>query len=312
MKNTLLQTRLAHAALFVVATVYGINYIWAKDVMPNWVQPSAFILLRITGASLLFMMLRFSSSWRWPDRKDVPRLFFSGLLGVAANQLMFFNGLNLTSPINASIIMTISPLLVVVFGLMARAEKLTLRRGIGFIVAAAGAVGLILIGKSINSIQSHPFGDLLILLNASSYAGYLVVVQPLMKKYRAIDVIQWVFFFGWIIALPFGIQGALEVEWAELPGIILAKIGFVIVATTFLVYLLNLFAISVVGSSTVGLYIYLQPLIATFFALLTGSETPHIAQIACGILVIIGVVLGSFKRRQRAETALGNSPKQLS
>ncbi|CAI8323049.1 MAG: Uncharacterised protein [Flavobacteriia bacterium] len=114
-----------------------------------------------------------------------------------------------------------------------------------------------------------------------------------MKKYKALDVIQWVFFFGLIIVLPFGLQGFLRVEWTQLPDLIVAKIAFVVVATTFLVYLLNLFAISVVGSGTVGLYIYLQPLLAGFFAFLSGMEQPHLAQVGWGLLILTGVVLGS-------------------
>ena len=288
----------AHLALWTVALTYGINYIWAKEVMPLWVEPSAFILMRVLGASFLFLLLRSRAKWNWPDRKDLPRIALCGLLGVAANQLMFFHGLNLTSPINASIIMIISPMLVVLFGVLQKTESFHLRRGIGFFLAAAGALGLILAGGQISSIESHPLGDLLILANASSYAGYLVLVQPLMKKYKPLDVIQWVFFFGLIIVLPFGLQGFLRVEWTELPTLIAAKIAFVVVATTFLVYLLNLFAISVVGSGTVGLYIYLQPLLAGFFAFLSGMEQPHLAQVGWGLLILTGVVLGS-------RTALG-------
>ena len=196
----------AHLALWTVALTYGINYIWAKEVMPLWVEPSAFILIRILGASFLFLVLRSGAKWNWPDRKDLPRIALCGLFGVAANQLMFFNGLNLTSPINASIIMIISPMLVVLFGVIQKTESFHLRRGIGFFLAAAGALGLILAGGKISSILSHPIGDLLILGNACSYAGYLVLVHPLMKKYKALDVIQWVFFFGLIIVLPFGLQ----------------------------------------------------------------------------------------------------------
>lgn len=298
MKETTGHQRLAHLFLLLVASIYGINYIWAKDVMPQWVQPSAFILLRVSGASLLFLLVRTSGPWKWPERQDVPRLVFSGLLGVAGNQLLFFNGLSLTSPINASIIMTISPMLVVVFGVWAGREIFTRRRMAGFVLAAAGAIGLILIGRGIQSIHSHPLGDVMVLLNASLYAGYLVVVQPLMKKYRAIDVIQWVFFFGWLMVLPFGWRGATEIAWSALPSLILWKIAFVVVATTFLVYLMNLYAIAVLGSGTVGLYIYLQPLLASTFALLSGTESPHPAQLGFGLMVIGGVLLGSWKKRK--------------
>lgn len=284
---------MAHAALLCVAAIYSINYIWAKDVMPAYVQSSGFILLRVLGASILFFILNLSKGFSWPARSDIGRIFLCGMLGVAGNQLFFFKGLSMTSPVNSSIIMTISPLLVVVLGALLHKEKISVNRWIGLAIAGTAALLLIVGGSTLSSIQSHPLGDFFILLNASFYAAYLVVVQPLMKKYPPIKVIQWVFMAGLCVVIPVGFHQVMEIEWTQLPSGILLRMAFVIVFTTFIAYLFNIYAISKVGSAITGMYIYLQPFLASVFAALSGMEIPSAFQLFMGGLVILGVFIGS-------------------
>jgi len=285
---------MAHLALLCVAAIYSINYIWAKDVMPAYVQSSGFIFLRVAGASILFFILHLSKGFSWPERADVGRLFLCGLLGVAGNQLFFFKGLSMTSPVNSSIIMTISPLLVVLLGALLHKDKISRNRWLGLAIAGGAALTLIIAGSELNSIQSHPLGDFFILLNASFYSAYLVVVQPLMKKYPPVKVIQWVFMAGLCIVVPIGFNQVLEIEWTQLPSGILLRMSFVIVFTTFVAYLFNIYAVSKLGSATTGMYIYLQPFLASVFAALSGMEIPNLLQLMMGGLVIFGVFIGSM------------------
>lgn len=104
---------IAHAALLTVALIYGANYLIAKGLMPALIGPSGFIVLRATGAAALFWVV-YAFRFERIRRDDLLRLALCGLFGVASNQLMFFNGLSLTSPVNASIIMTSNPILVLV------------------------------------------------------------------------------------------------------------------------------------------------------------------------------------------------------
>ena len=106
---------LPHLALFLVNLIYALNYSIAKDVMPDYIGPSGFILLRVVGGSLLFFLTYIFFIRENVELKDIVRLLFCGLFGVAINQLFFFEGLNLTTPINAAIIMTVSPILVIIF-----------------------------------------------------------------------------------------------------------------------------------------------------------------------------------------------------
>jgi drug/metabolite transporter (DMT)-like permease len=282
-------------ALVAVAAIYGINYVWAKDVMPAYLGASGFILIRVTGASMLFVWLISQFKVKIPRRSDVPLIALSGLLGVAGNQLLFFKGLSLTSPVNASIIMTMAPLVILVLSRFINKEGLSPVRILGFVLALVASVLLILSGKNLSTIESHPIGDLLVLANATSYATYLVVVRPLMAKYPPSQLIFWIFLAGWVFVLPFGLSQIGDVVWSAIPIDAYLKIGFVVVFTTFIAYLFNIYAIKVVGSSITGLYIYLQPVLASFFAVLTGAESPHWIQVILGIGVVLGVFIATRK-----------------
>ncbi|MBA3898862.1 MAG: DMT family transporter [Bacteroidetes bacterium] len=288
----------AHFALLVANIIYSINYTVAKDVMPFYIGPSGFVLIRATGALLLFWLSGLLVKNEKIAFNDFGKLLLCGLFGVAINQLFFFEGLSLTSPINAAIIMVSTPILVLVFSSIIIKEKVTGNKVAGIILGVSGAL-LLIIGNSsiISGIQSNPLGDTFIFLNAASYAVYLVLVKSLMKKYSALTVIKWVFLFGIVFVIPIGFSQATAIEWAEIPQIIWYAIAFVVFGTTFLAYLLNTFALKAVSPTVTAVYIYLQPLLAAMIALMFGKDELDLIKVGSAILIFTGVYLVSRKRK---------------
>ena len=139
------------------------------------------------------------------------------------------------------------------------------------------------------------WGNICIVINATSYALYLVLVKPLMKKYHPITVITWVFLFGLIFVTPFGIQPFLESDFHSMPTVILWEILFVVLGTTFLAYLLNIVALERVSSTVVSTYVYLQPVIATIVALIVASDSLDSVKLISSALVFLGVYFVSKK-----------------
>lgn len=288
----------AHLAIFGANLIYGVNYTIAKDIMPNYIKPFGFIFCRVLGALVLFWLFQFFFEKEKIDRKDFFRLFICGLFGVASNQLMFFYGLNLTSPINAAIIMTCNPILVLIIASIILKEKITSRKIIGISLGLLGAVGLILNKESIQIDDSNLLGDLFIFLNASSYAIYLVTVKPLMQKYSPITVIKWVFLFGAVIVIPFGWEQFGEVKWSDFNTTIWLSFLFVVVGTTFFAYLFNIYGLKRLNPSTVSTYIYSQPLIASLVALALQKDELNLVKIIAAILIFTGVYLVSLKKKR--------------
>ena len=285
----------AHISLFVANLIYAINYTFAKDVMPDFIQPSGFILLRVTGAVTLFSLFYFLFVNEKVEKKDVIRLAICGIFGVAINQLLFFKGLNLTTPINAAIIMTINPVLVIIMSALILFEKINLRKGIGIALGLIGASNLILNGGDVSGNTNFMLGNMFVFINAASYGLYLVLVKPLMHKYNPITVMFYVFAFGLFYVLPFGYNELLVVDWASFPTIIIWEVLFVVVFTTVIAYLLNSLALKSLNPSTVSIYIYLQPVLATLFAIFRGSDSLDKIKIISAIIVFVGVYLVSVR-----------------
>jgi drug/metabolite transporter (DMT)-like permease len=287
----------AHLALSTVALIYGANYIIAKSVMPHPIGPNSFIALRVFGATLCFWLVAFRKI-TLPRREDIGRFVLCAATGVAVNQLLFFNGLSLTSPLNSSIIMTSNPILVMVISSLLLKQSIQPKKIIGLFLGASGAILLLLLSAQDHTSLSNPWGDLAILINSLSYAFYLVLVKPLMEKYSAFTVITWVFSIGLLLVLPFGGSGAVEVPWKELTLYQWFSVFYVIAFVTFLTYLLNILALRHVSPTTASAYIYFQPMLALVFSFLFTFFTPTNymadftwAKVGCALCIFLGVYL---------------------
>jgi drug/metabolite transporter (DMT)-like permease len=287
---------LAHLAIFGANLIYGINYSVAKGLMPEYLSPFAFIFCRVFGALILFLLFASMRKTDKIERKDFWRLALCGLFGVAGNQLMFFYGLNLTSPINAAIIMTSNPILVMIFAALIIKARITVTKLAGVFLGLAGAAALILHGNTLSVESDGLIGDLFIFLNGTSYALYLVLVKPLMAKYSPLTVIKWVFLFGAFYVFPFGFQEVQQVEWNSFTPSVWYAFIFVVVGTTFLAYLFNIYGLKRLNPTTVSTYIYSQPLIASLIAILFYDGELTVVKALSALLIFSGVYLVSIHK----------------
>lgn len=291
---------IAHLSLFSANLIYAINYTVAKTVMPQYVEPLGFIFMRVVGATLLFWLCYSLFAFEKIERKDMLRLMLCGLFGVAINQMLFFEGLNLTTPINASVIMVTNPILVLIISAFLISEKVTIRKLSGIVLGAIGAVSLFTEGGNLSLLNSsQSLGNLLVLINACSYGVYLVIVKPLMAKYQTMTVISWVFFFGLIFVIPFGFGQFSQIEWSTMPTNIIYAIIFVVVGTTFLAYLFNIIGLRTLSPTTVSTYIYLQPILASIIAISFNSDQLDANKIISSLIIFAGVYLVSVERKTK-------------
>jgi drug/metabolite transporter (DMT)-like permease len=293
----------AHLAILITNIIYGANYSIAKEVMPLYIQPFAFVLLRVGGALILFLMVSTFVIKEKIDKKDLPRLVLLGLCGVAINQLLFLKGLSLTTPINASIIMISNPIAVLLFAAFALKEKIGINKIVGIAMGIGGALLLLLFNKTFSFGSDTIAGDIMILINSLSWAFYVVLAKPLMKKYNAFTVVKWVFLFGFLYVVPFGYSEMTLVDWKSIPLMGWYCMVFVVLATTFIAYILNTYALKALSPSVVSIYIYLQPFIATVIAVIFGKDELDARKIISALLIIGGVYLVSLSpKKQKVNT----------
>ncbi|PCJ88784.1 MAG: EamA family transporter [Flavobacteriales bacterium] len=282
-----------HAALLLANLIYGLNYLVAKDVMPDYVQPFGFIFLRVVGASVIFWLIGSFFISEKVEKKDFFRLALCGLFGVATNQLLFFKGLNITTEINASIIMTTNPILVLIAASFLLKEKITGNKIAGILIGLIGAVTLLTVKDDFQFGSDTVWGDFLVLLNATSYGIYLVIAKPLVNKYHPLTVVKWVYAFGLVFVLPVGFGEASQINWESFTPIIWVDVLYVVIFTTIIAYFLNIFALKKLSPSVVSTYLYLQPVFAASLAVSFGRDELTWIKIISAILICLGVFLVS-------------------
>jgi len=282
-----------------VAFIYGATFIVAKDVMPTYIQPFGFILLRVLGATVLFWILGLFAPKEKIDKKDFPRIAAAAFFGVALNMLTFFKGLSLTSPISASVIMVSTPIVVLLFSAIFLKEGLGLRKISGVLIGMSGTFVLIVYGSVSAGAESSQIGNLLVFVNAISYAMYLILIKKLITKYHAFSFIKYIYSFGLLFVLPFGFNEIQQVNWTIIPNVIWLEIGFVLLFTTFFAYLINLMSMRYLKPTTLSVFIYLQPLFSSVIAISLGKDSLGPIKLISALLIFIGVYLVSFKKKQK-------------
>jgi drug/metabolite transporter (DMT)-like permease len=284
----------AHIALVIVSFIYAATFSVAKQVMPAYIPPQAFVVLRSGVAMLLFWLVSFLFINEKVKKEDIPRLAVLGACGVAINQSLFLTGLSKTTPINASIIMVSNPVFVLLIAAIILKEKISINKIIGIGFGVVGALLLLLFNKNFSFGSDTIVGDAMVLVNSMSWAAYVVLVKPLMQKYNAFTIVKWVFLFGFMYVLPFGFQEFKQINWGLMPSDIWRDIVFVVLGSTFLVYTLNTYALKALSPSAVSVYVYFQPFLTTLIAVFYyHNDALDTRKIISGVLIVIGVILVS-------------------
>ena len=288
---------LALLAAFVASAIYGVNHTIAKDLMPTYIQPFGFILLRVSGAAILFWLIGFWAPKERIDKKDLLRVLGCAFFGMVINMLMFFKGLSLSTPINSAVLITISPIIIFSLSVLILKEKITFLKIFGILLGFAGALSLILFSEqTAQNAENIPLGNALFLINATSYAIYLILLKPLTVKYHVITLMKWMFLIAIFINLPITLSEFNQVEWSNLPIDAILKMAFVVIGTTFMTYLLNIFALKHLNASTIGVFMYLQPLLGILFAVVVGSDSLNMLKVFAASIVFLGVYIVTNRR----------------
>ncbi len=290
------QRALALLAATAASAIYAVNHTIAKGLMPDVIQPYGFILLRVGGAVILFWAVSIFYPSEKIEARDWKRIIACGFFGMVLNMLMFFKGLSLSTPINSSVVITVAPVLLLILSAIFLKERITWLKSIGISLGLAGALLLVVFGlKTQPNAPNIPLGNILFIVNAISYSVYLIIVKPLVGKYSSITLMKWFFLVATIINIPIGINEFLAVEWSQLSAFTNLKLAFVVVGTTFLTYLFNIYALKQLSPSTIGVFMYLQPILATFFAILAGADALTTLRVAAAALIFLGVFLTTRK-----------------
>lgn len=282
----------AHISIIAANILFGLNYSYSKSVINGGISPLALSEMRIVVAAVLFILItRLIGNSLKVDKEDRWKLVIGGILGVVGNQLLFLKGLEFTSPVDASIITTSSPLLVLIISAIFLRERITAIKLIGIGIGAVGALMVIVNGAITDMGENQWFGNIMIMFCAISYAAYLVWIKPMMKKYSAMTVMAWIFSVAAIISTPICISEVIDTQWSAISFDTYGALIFVLLGATFGAYFFIAYGLKSINPTTVSMYNYSQPIIAATFAIIRGQDTLSMVKIFATVLVFLGVFM---------------------
>ena len=291
----------AHLAVLFANLLFGLNYSSVQYITKKWVQPFGLNVIRVGVCTFLLWVMLFFVPTKAAIRKEhIGRFILCALTGVVINQMLFIKGLSMTLSIHASLLILVTPIFITIVASWLGKEPLTVIKIAGLVSGIAGAVLLVLEkDHSATNGTAILWGDILVIINAISYAFYFALVKPLMLAYNPVHVIRWIFIIGLIIIIPIGWTEFSAVEWKSFTWKETAILTFIVLGATFFAYLFNLYGIHHLGASITGSYIYTQPFFAAVIAVLVLGERFTWQKAVAALLIIGGVLLVSIKKKLR-------------
>lgn len=291
----------AHLAVLGANLIFGVNFSIVKFVTPGLIKPFGLNVVRVLVTTALLWLMHL---WEKPKqpllKKDIPLFILCAITGIAINQLLFIKGLSITYSIHASLLMLCTPLFITITAFFFLKEKISLPVIGGLALGITGAVMLITAKENTGNGSNVILGDIMIALNAVSYAIYFVLVKPLILRYTPLQVLRWAFTFGTIFILPFGWNQFIEAPWSSFSHTEYIAIAFVVILATFLGYLLNIYGLTHLQASAAGTYIYSQPIFATLVAVLFLNEAITPVKIISALMIFAGVFLVQKSKLRRS------------
>ncbi len=296
------EKKIGHLALLSANILFGLNTPISRSLMPEILAPSTLSFFRIAGGTILFWTISLVVKKEYVPLKDVVLLFFASVFALVLNQIPFFVGLSMTSPIDASIVVTMLPIVTMILAAIILKEPITFKKAIGVLIGATGALLLVFSSKHVSVGQSSLTGDMIVLGAVISFALYLTLFKSLIMRYSAITLMKWMFLFGTIMCYPFCHQSLVETDFSLLGHDTFLRIGYIVVIATFLTYMLIPVGQKVLRPTTFSMYNYLQPVVASLAAVAMGIDHFGVEQGISGILVFAGVyIVTTSKSRVQLE-----------
>lgn len=295
---TITEKTKARAAVLLGNFFFGTSVIAVKHISPSLMPPLALTTVRICSAVVLFWsMYALNPVPTGIVKKDYLLLFLCALAGISMNQTFSVLGMAFTSPIHASLLILTTPITITILAAVFLGERMTVLKVLGLLLGISGGVVLVFARDISGSAgNSQALGDMFVVLGALSYSSYVISIKPLMQKYKANHILQWVFLFGMLATVPVGWHDVQKVSWASFDALSWFCLVYVVLGGTFFAYRLMNYSIKKLGAAVTGSYIYTQPFFTTVASMLLLHETLSLPKIMAAALIMGGVFLANYKR----------------
>lgn len=288
---------LAHLSMFMACAFWGLMAPLGKDAMTHGIDGIDMVTFRVFGGACLFWLTSLFVKHEHVPKRDILRFAGAGVFGLVCNQCCFTIGLSITSPVNASIVTTSMPIFAMILSALILKEPLTGKKACGVLMGCSGALILILTSAGAASDKVGDIrGDLLCLTAQFSFALYLALFNPLIKRYSVFTVNKWMFLWATVLITPFTAGHVAAIEWKAVPVTTVIEIGYVVFVATYLSYILTMVGQRTLRPTVVSVYNYVQPIVSVTASVVLGISVVQWSQGLAVLLVFSGVWLVTKSR----------------
>lgn len=291
-----------HIACFVAYTIFGLNIVICKDLTSSGaISPIALFTIRSLGAGALFWLISLFRPQERVEKRDFPRIMAASLLGFFLTQMFFLLAISHITPMDCSIITSLSPIYTMFIAAYVLKEPLSAKKMGGVAMSLCGIIYLILNSTTSTGgvAQTTPLGIILMVGNSLCFSLYLGIFKPTIAKYSVITFMKWTFLFASLMALPFSAKELLSIEFSVLPTSYIAELAFLVICATFITYFLIPVGQKILRPTLVSMYSYVQPIVAIVVSIYVGMDTLSWQKVVAAITVFAGVALVSYSKSKK-------------
>ena len=291
---------IAHLSMFGACAGWGLMAPIGKDAMTHGFDGITLVTFRVVGACLLFWLASLFAKKEYVPMKDKLMFIGAAVFGLVTNQCCYTLGLSITSPINASIVTTSMPIFAMILAALILKEPITGKKALGVLMGCSGALILILTSAAHASDKVGDIrGDLLCLFAQFSFALYLSLFNPLIRRYNVFTINKYMFSWATLLVLPFTFAHVKEVLEKPIPPTTWWEVLYVVAIGTFLGYILTMIGQRTLRPTVVSVYNYVQPIVSVAASLLMGIGILKPTHVLAVVLVFSGVWLVTKSRSRR-------------
>ena len=291
---------IGHICMFLACAIWGLMAPLGKDAMTHGVGGLEMVTFRVVGGAVCFWIASLFVKQEKVRHKDMLLFFFAAMLSIVLNQCCYTIGLSITSPVNASIMTTMMPIITMILAALFLKEPITGKKVMGVFCGAVGAFLLITTGARVASGNGGVLlGDLLCLSAQLCFALYLTVFKHLIQRYTVITCMKWMITYAAIVIMPISFSRMQQLPWADIPAKTWWETAFVVVGGTFLAYIFMMQGQKILRPTVVAMYNYVQPIIACIVSVAIGLGVFGLWQALAVVLVFFGVWLVTQSKSRR-------------
>lgn len=291
----------AHIALICCNVVWACDYPFYNLILGKYIEPLAMVTASLFVAALLSWIPTIWQGCERIERKDWVLIIFAALLMGVVRKVMMMFGLSRTSPIDGSIISTLVPIFVLIVSVIARIDRLTIRKVAGLVIGLVGAIAVVVTSDAPSHVKSELWGNLMIMCSGVVTALYMVFFKKLASKYHITTMLRAIYTISAVVLLPIGVDSVIESDFVGMDGKLWAAALFVLIVPTYLPNLLLNYSLRYLQPTVSSTYTYIQPVLAVVLSVAMGLDKLHADTVMFAVVLFVGVgmVIGSYSSSRR-------------